>query len=145
MATFSNNTNTEIPVDTGHTVFDELDMEITIKEISDAIDHLKRGKSHGLDYVLNEYFIEFKEIFLPQLCIIFNRILASGFFPTQWSDAVIIPVFKKGDPDDPKNYRGISLISCFCKLFTSILNPRLILLATSNDVITDVQFSFSIC
>ena len=107
LATFSNNTNTEIPVDTGHTVFDELDMEITIKEISDAIDHLKRGKSHGLDYVLNEYFIEFKDILLPQLCIIINRIFASVFFPTQWSDAVIIPVFKKGDPDDPKNYRGI--------------------------------------
>ena len=79
LAIFSSNTNTEIPVDTGHTVFDELDMEITIKEISDAIDHLKRGKSHGLDYVLNEYFIEFKDIFLPQLCIIFNRILASVF------------------------------------------------------------------
>ena len=46
-------------MDTGHTVFDELDIEITIKEISDAIGHLKRGKSHGLDYVLNEYFIEY--------------------------------------------------------------------------------------
>ena len=104
LATFSNNTSIETPVDTGHTVFDELEMEITIKEISAGIDHLKRKKSHGLDYVLNEYFIEFKDIFLPQLCIIFNRILTSGFFPTQWSDAVIIPVFKKGDPDDPNNY-----------------------------------------
>ena len=104
------------------TVFEELDSTISEKEILDAIDRLKRDKSHGIDLLINEYFINFKEDMLPFIHKLFNRILLSGFFAQAWSESIIVPVFKKGDVSDPHNYRGISLISCFCKLFTSILN-----------------------
>lgn len=43
---------------------------------------------------------------------------------------------------DPNNYRGIS--HCFCKLFTSILNQRLITWSDNNNVITDAQFGFQL-
>ena len=66
----------------------------------------------------------------------------TGFFPTSWSSAVIVPVFKKGDTSDPNNYRGISLISCICKLFTSVLNKRLLTWSNDNEIITDAQFGF---
>ena len=50
----------ETPVDTGHTVFYELlvDMVITTEEILDAVDHLKKEKFHDLNYmyILNKYF-----------------------------------------------------------------------------------------
>ena len=36
LATFFNKTNRQIPVDTGHTVFDELDMKITVKVLSNT-------------------------------------------------------------------------------------------------------------
>ena len=49
---------------------------------------------------------------------------------------------KKGDPPDPNNYRGITLVSCFTKLFTVILNERLQQWAQENDVLTDAQVSF---
>lgn len=68
--------------------------------------------------------------------------MSSGFFPNMWAQCIIIPVFKKGDALDPNNYRGISLVSCFCKLFTSILNQRLLTWSDANDVITDAQFGF---
>ena len=60
---------------------------------------------------------------LPQLCIILNRIQLEFFFNTM----IIIPVFKKGDHVDHNSYRDISLITCFCKFLTSILNWMLIL------------------
>jgi hypothetical protein len=41
--------------DTGTTVLDELDKEITEKEIDEATGCQKREESHGLDYILNEY------------------------------------------------------------------------------------------
>ena len=92
--------------------------------------------------MINEYFIEFKNVLIPIIHKLFNRIFSSGFFPRMWSKSVIVPILKKGDVSDPNNYRGISLVSCFCKLFTSILNQRLLLWSNSNDVITDAQFGF---
>jgi hypothetical protein len=63
-----------------------------------AISNLKRSKSHGIDGLLNEYFIEYKDLLLPLLNKLFNDILISGLFPEAWSIAVMVPVFKRGDP-----------------------------------------------
>jgi hypothetical protein len=62
---------------------------------------------------------------MPTLLIVFNGILQSGIFPTAWAVAVLVPIFKRGNPEDPNKYRGISLVSNFGKLFTSVLNRRL--------------------
>ena len=34
----------------------------------------------------------------------------------------------KGDTFNPKNYRPITIVSCFGKLFTAVLNARLVCL-----------------
>jgi hypothetical protein len=51
-------------------------------------------------------------------------------------------VFKKGDVNEPKNYRGISLVSHVGKLFTGLLNKRLLKWAEQHNVLTDEQFGF---
>ena len=71
---------------------------------------------------LNEYFSEFSDIILP---IFLNKIFESGILPASWSKAVIIPLNKKGNTNDPGNYRGISITSSLGKIFTSILNRSL--------------------
>jgi hypothetical protein len=38
---------------------------------------------------------------------------------------IIVPIFKNGIKDDPANYRGLTIGSNICKLFTKILNIRL--------------------
>jgi hypothetical protein len=37
-------------------------------------------------------------------------------------------IYKSGDPNDCNNYRGISVTSCLGKLFTSLLQKRLLVL-----------------
>ena len=41
------------------------------------------------------------------------------------SKSIIVPIYNKGDADSPGNYRGVSLLSVVCKIFTYILNKRL--------------------
>ena len=55
----------------------------------------------------------------------------------------MVPVFKRGDLCDPNNFRGISLVSCLAKLFTNIINSRLIEWSKTFDIITDAQFGFT--
>jgi hypothetical protein len=53
-----------------------LDREITEAEIITAINkNLKRKKSHGVDGLLNEYFIEFKDFLMPTLNQFINSFL----------------------------------------------------------------------
>ncbi|VDI10101.1 Hypothetical predicted protein [Mytilus galloprovincialis] len=61
-----NSNNDEIPV------YEELDCVITNKEILCAISSLKRSKSHGIDGLLNEYFIEFQDMLMPVFSKLFN-------------------------------------------------------------------------
>ena len=55
-----------------------------------------------------------------------DAILTRTYFPSSWKVNYIIPIFKSDDSFDPNNYRGISVSSCWGKLFTLVINERLI-------------------
>ena len=124
------------------TIFEELDCEITENEILKAVSNLKANKSCSEDGIINEIFTKGKNILLPCLHKLFNAIFRSGFFPEVWSKACIVPIFKKGNANDTNNYRGISLVSCFGKLFTGVLNNRILQWERENSILTDAQFGF---
>jgi hypothetical protein len=48
-----------------------------------------------------------------------------GEKPEEWKHSIIIPVYNKGEKQEEKNYREISLISACYKLYTKILNEKL--------------------
>ena len=73
----------------------------------------------------------------------FNTILNSGYVPEIWSLGLIVPMYKnKGDRSDPNNYRGITLLSCLGKLFTSCLNFRINEYLKENDILGYEQAGF---
>ena len=125
-----------------NSVFPELNNYITVEEVIKAVKQLKKGKSGGNDLLINEYFIESCDILSSHMCDIFNAILDSGYFPDKWTEGVIIPLYKKGDKDDVNNYRGITLVSCLSKIFTTILNKRIVSYCEQNNVLSDCQFGF---
>ena len=67
----------------------------------------------------------------------------SGNIPEEWVIGNIIPVYKnKGDRSSPENYRGISLLSCFGNVFTSLINTRLTYSLNSNKALLENQTGF---
>lgn len=55
----------------------------------------------------------------------------------------IVPLYKnKGDAQDVNNYRGITLLSCMGKLFTSTLNERLNEYSNTKFIINETQAGF---
>ena len=67
----------------------------------------------------------------PSLCALFNLSLAEGKLPTEWKDALVVPVHKKGKKEDVTNYRPITLLCvvskvlerCIFKHFKDFLCP----------------------
>ena len=68
-----------------------------------------------------------------------NHILRTGKFPTEEKTVVIVTLYKKGDPSDLNNYRGITLLSTLYKLVTKILNKRMIMICEKGKAISNIQ------
>ena len=119
-----------------------LDSEITINELRQALNSLKPRKAAGNDKILNEILIAGKLHLEKPLTSLFNRILRAGVFPKSWCIGHIIPIYKKGDPSDPDNYRGITILSVLSKLFTSVLNNRLYKFLTDTGTLKLEQCGF---
>ena len=76
--------------------------------------------------VINDFFKHSPDNITPIYTKLFNVVLASGQVPDDWLLGSIKPIYKnKDDEGDPENYRGIALLSCLGKLFTSCINKRL--------------------
>ena len=120
-----------------------LNSAITSAEIEKCISALKNSKSPGTDNILNEYIKNTKEMFLPLYVKLFNAILDTGLIPSTWIEGMIVPIYKnKGDETNAENYRLITLISCFGKLFTAVLNNRLNSYLEDNGLLNENQAGF---
>ena len=47
-----------------------------------------------------------------------------GEIPEEWKNIIIIPLYKKGEKQKVENYREISLLNEYYKLYTKILNEK---------------------
>jgi hypothetical protein len=55
-----------------------------------------------------------------------NISLNTGYLPTDWKNAAVVPILKPNKPANlPESYRPISLTSCLGKLMERIINNRL--------------------
>ena len=118
--------------------------QITQEEIARAIGHLKDNTSPGTYGI----FAEMLKNSLPQilpfliLVVLFSGIFDSGEYPTAWTGAIIVPMHKSGDKNNPDNYRGVSLLSILRKVFAQILNKRLSWWQEENNKIVEEQSGF---
>ena len=92
----------------------------------DASRKLKNNKASAQDLIKNEMIKSALPVLFKQIVKIFNIILSTGQFPQSWTEGIIVPVHKQGSKLDANNYRGITLSSCFGKLFCHVLNERIV-------------------
>ena len=60
---------------------------------------MKKNNACAYYTLLNEYFIESIENLSSHVTDLFNTIFESGFFPKEWSNGTLVPVY---------NYRGMT-------------------------------------
>lgn len=134
----SENPEPEIP-----NILDEnLDKEFTSTELRHAVFSQNNNKSPGTDYLPAEIFKSSYELIEPLLLKLFNTIFTSGNYPTSWGEGIITPIFKGGNIDDCKNYRGITLTNIIAKIYSQLLLNRLTKWSIEHETISDNQFGF---
>ena len=82
------------------------------------------------------------ELIFPLLVILIDESFSSCIFPDKLKIAKVIALHKKGATDDPSNYRPISLLFVFSKIFEKIIHKRLYNFPEVNDILHYLQFCF---
>ena len=109
-------------------------------EVASAIKVMTEGKATGFDCVTGEELKASREAGIDILHKLCNKIWEKETFPDDWDRAIITPIFKKKDNLDCNQYRGISLLSHACKIFTFILQKRI--QQKTEEILSEAQAGF---
>ena len=96
----------------------------TPAEVEVALSLMRNNRAPGDDRVPVELFKCSGEAGVSLLVDLFNAILVTECVPSQWRKGIIVSVYKKGDPTQCNNYRGLTLLSAADKLWASIITRR---------------------
>jgi len=77
--------------------------------VTDLLCHLDTYKSMGLDGIHPRLLRELAEELAKPLSIIYQQSWLTGEVPDDWRIASVTPIYKKGQKEDPGNYRPVSL------------------------------------
>ena len=73
---------------------------------------------------------------------IFKNCLKCGIFPDDWKKGNIVPIFKKGDKQNIRNYRPVSLLPNCSKIFERIIYDNMLKYFLNNNLISPIQAGF---
>lgn len=111
---------------------------IEIEAICSKFKSKRYHKDEIQPYILNDII----PFISPVLKHIFNSCLTRGVYPDILKEARVVPVFKSGDRSTVNNYRPISTLSIFNKIFETLIHIRLSEFLTANNILSDNQFGF---
>ena len=102
-------------------------------DLVNTLKDLKNGKASGIDDICNEQILHFSATACKWLLDLFNYCIINIKIPKMWRKSRIIAILKLGkSPDEPKNYRPISLLSHFYKLFECLILNQLLPILEKN-------------
>ena len=97
------------------------DAECSVHEIENHINSLKNKATSDLAIQPLKYV---SKTIAPVLQHLISSSFSQGIFPTKLKRAKVIPLHKGGSPVELSNYRPISLLSCFSKVYEKVMHKR---------------------
>ena len=115
--------------------------DVTSTEVRNVIASLKNSSS-GHDEFPPFVGKSCVDAFIESLTHLINLSLRSGVFPSEPKLATVVPIFKAGDTSAINNYRPISVLSFFSKVFEKIVYNHVLDFIDDNNVLYDYQYGF---
>ena len=111
----------------------------TIPEIKKIISELSSSKASDIPIRVLKAC---SDIISPLLTKFYNIFMQKAIFPNILKVAQVTPIYKKGDSQLLENYRPVSMLPIFGKLFEKIIYSRLYSFLMTKNIICGQQFGF---
>ena len=111
-------------------------------EISKLIKELKNTTAVGLDTIDTGIIKLIHAEIVPALTHIVNLSISSRKFPDFWKSTKIIPLHKKGDKLNPRNYRPVAIIPIFSKILERVVFSQIIRYLSENQLLHPNHHSY---
>ena len=98
---------------------------VTQTEIESEIMNTPLNKAHGLYSFPTRILRSARHILSHPLSALINMSVEQGIYPSKLKLAKVIPIYKRNDESDQSNYRPISLLSVFNRIFEKMMYNRL--------------------
>ena len=115
---------------------------LAVDEVSTIIRELKDEKAIRSNDINLDFLIVGNIILAPYLSTLFKHCSKKGVYPDGLKVAEVVPIFKKGDPNDVTNYRPIFLLSNFNKIFEKLVYHRLNHFLKKYNFLRNYQYGF---
>lgn len=115
---------------------------VSNNEIMNIMNDLKSKKSPGWDEIRSETVKQLSDKLAVPLTYIINKCLSVGTFPDCLKLGIIKPLHKNGSKEKIENYRPISLLSVFSKIFEKVIKKRVSGFLDRFGILSDNQFGF---
>ena len=116
--------------------------QFTADDIKSIINKLDPNKAYGHDMISIGMINLCGDTIYKPLETIFKSCLNQGIFQAEWKKANVEPVYKRGDPQCVKNYRRVSLLPVFSKIFEKLIYNAMFRHFLDNNLISSNQSGF---
>ena len=117
-------------------------LDFDVNNIINIIGKLNPNKAHGHDGISIRMIQISSDSIAKPLYLIFKNCLEASTFPAIWKKGNIIPVHKKGDKQAVSNYRPISFLPIFSKIFERIIFNAIFKFIDQNEFFNANQSGF---
>ena len=118
------------------------DLIIDREKVLQLIRSLNSNKAHGWDGISAHMIKLCDSSIVEPLCLIFEKCIETGKYPSIWKKANIVPVHKKDSRQNKENYRPISLLPILGKMFEKVIFDAMYKHFCDNGFLTPNQSGF---
>ncbi len=131
-----------LPTMQSHEVPRMQEIHVTTPGVLELLSNLNTNKAAGPDGISANILKELACEISPILTHMFNQLLHTGYISSDWLDANVVTLFKKGDKLKAENYRPVSLTCIVCKLLEHIIFANVMDHADLHNIMTKFQQVF---
>jgi hypothetical protein len=115
---------------------------VTAGAVKKLMKKMAKKKSKGNDSIPQDSLLLGLDVIAGPLTDVINTSISAGVFPEQWKEAIVVPILKKGDSKDTKNYRLVSCLPAASKVLEKVVCKQLTRFAEVHNLLPKNQHGY---